>query len=91
MLVTALSASLLVLLPLPFVRVFFDSCAIRSIAHSSGLSSHWSEYGARHRTCFTRCGLWWSWKVFAPLGQSVPSLIGLFGFPSMSMTSPALV
>ena len=38
----------------------------------------------------TRCGLTASWKALAPLGQSVPSLIGLSGSPSMSMSLPAL-
>ena len=31
------------------------------------------------------------WKVFAPLGQSLPSLIGLSGSPSMSMPRRPLV
>src|SRR5436309_476280 len=51
--------------------------------------SHSRAQGARYQTCVTRSGLTASWNVAAPLGQSVPSLIGLSGLPSMLTMRPS--
>ena len=72
-------------------RAALTRLAIWSSAQSSERVSQWSEWGARYRTVVTRCGLTASWKALAPLGQSVPSLIGLRGSPSMSMSCPFFV
>src|SRR4051794_33078109 len=47
--------------------------------------SHSVAPGARYQTRFKRSGFTASWNVAAPLGQRVPSLIGLSGLPSMLM------
>ena len=40
---------------------------------------------------YRRPGCWTSWREAAPLGQSVPWLIGERGLPSMSTSSPSRV
>src|SRR5690606_33191700 len=56
---------------------------------SRAISSHSVAYGRRCSTFVSRLGLIVYWNVLAPLGQSVPSLIGLSGLPSMSTTRPS--
>src|SRR4051812_34018549 len=65
-------------------RVCLVSWAIRSMAQPRVLVLSQSVApGARYHTFVTRFGLTTSWNVAAPLGQSVPRLIGLSGLPSM--------
>src|SRR4051812_24489091 len=65
-------------------RVSLVSWAIRSMAQSRVLVLSQSVApGARYHTFVTRFGLTTSWNVAAPLGYSVPRLIGLSGLPSM--------
>src|SRR5262249_62413311 len=67
-------------------RVSLVRRAIRSMAQSSVLVlSHSVAPGARYQTRVMRFGLTASWNVAAPLGQRVPSLMGLSGLPSMLM------
>ena len=64
---------------------------MRSIAHSYGTSVHSLANGARYFTVVQRFGLTCSWNVAAPLGHSVPPLIGESGLPSMSRISLPLL
>src|SRR5512133_1764831 len=70
-------------------RVSLYFCAILFIASSSEMSSQWSELGARYLALVQRLGLLPNWKVAAPLGHSVPWLIGLSALPWISMILPS--
>src|SRR5262245_13532982 len=54
-----------------------------SMALFSSIGSHAAPPGRRYSALVLRSGLTASWKLAAPLGQSVPRLIGLSGLPSM--------
>ena len=60
-------------------RVFFTRCAISSIAWSHEMSSQWSEPGRRTCGFSRRRSFRMSCSSDAPLGQSVPRLIGMIG------------
>src|SRR5689334_5977972 len=64
---------------------------MRSSAQSQLFSSHFLPPGARYRTFWRRRGLLTTWMPDAPLLQSVPSLTGCLGSPSMLMTRPSRV
>src|SRR5512138_2303036 len=69
-------------------RVLFVSWAMRSMAQSSGLSSQWSEPGARYFTLVQRWSLTVIWIEATPLGHSVPWLMGESGSPSRLTSCP---
>src|SRR6266545_1063176 len=71
-------------------RVFLTRSAIMSIALLSSISSQAVPPGLRYSAFLLRSGLTVSWKLAAPLGHSVPRLIGLSGLPSMLITWPSL-
>src|SRR5215510_12813107 len=71
-------------------RVFLTRSAIISMALSRASSSHCVPPGRRYSALVLRSGLTASWKLAAPLGQSVPRLIGLSGLPSMLTILPSL-
>src|SRR3954471_6643301 len=55
----------------------------------SSIGSQPAPPGLRYSALVLRSGLTVSWKLAAPLGQSVPRLIGLSGLPSMLMILPS--
>src|SRR4030095_10614325 len=72
-------------------RVSLTRTAMRSIAHAQVFSSQALPPGARYSTFWRRRGLFTTWMADAPLLQSVPSLTGWVGSPSMLMTAPFFV
>jgi hypothetical protein len=69
-------------------RVAITRSAIMSIAVSRSSDSQRVEYGARYFTRSSRSGFVTRLLLAAPLGQSRPREIGLFGSPSIWLTSP---
>src|SRR3954463_12445283 len=67
-------------------RVFFTQWPTSSRAWSQPMSSQWSEPGRRTCGLTRRRGLRMSCSSEAPLGQSVPRLIGWSGSPSTCTT-----
>src|SRR5262249_41638498 len=65
--------------------------ATRPMARSRSQTPPSAAPGARCSTFVGRFGVRWSWKVAAPFGQSVPSLWGLRGSPSMFTIRPLMV
>src|SRR5215467_13035146 len=60
-----------------------------SMALAREISSQLVPPGRRYNALVLRSGLTASWKLAAPLGQSVPRLIGLSGLPSILIIWPS--
>src|ERR1700694_1529179 len=60
-----------------------DRVARPILRHEAGIVCQWSEPGARYNGFSTRRALVASCMAVAPFGQSLPSLTGLSGLPSI--------